>query len=63
MNCTEVNIVAENTYQCIHCTSLLVMLEAWPLFTRDIHKPWQLITISVKATTLPQEHLNSEKQV
>jgi hypothetical protein len=61
MYCTKVNLVEEKTYQCIHRTSLLVMLETWPLFTRDIHKPWQLITISVKATTVSQEHLNSQK--
>ena len=51
-----------NIYQSIHGTSLLVMLEAWPLFTRNINEPWQLISISVKPTTVPQEYLRQKKK-
>ena len=51
-----------NIYQSIHGASLLVMLEAWPLFTRNINEPWQLISISVKPTTVPQEYLRQKKE-
>ena len=38
------------------------MLEAWPLFTRNINEPWQLISISVKPTTVPQEYLRQKRR-
>jgi hypothetical protein len=44
-------------YQCIHGTSLLVMVITWPLFSRDINEARQLISFHITTTTLAKEYL------
>jgi hypothetical protein len=39
------------------------MLEARPLFTRNINETWQLVSLSVQPTTVPQEYLSSKKKL
>ena len=48
-------------YQCIHGTSLLVMVITWPLFSRDINKARQLISLHITTTTLAKEYLLTQK--
>jgi hypothetical protein len=44
-------------YQCIHGTSLLVMVITWPLFSRDINQARQLISFHITTATLAKEYL------
>lgn len=57
MGSNQLSVLDLTTYESIHCTGLLVVLESRTLFTRNIHQSWKFVTIGVKPSTLTQENL------
>lgn len=50
------------TYQSIHGTSFLVMLESRTLLTRNIDQSGKLIALSIKTTAVTKENLSMIKK-
>lgn len=52
---------ARETYQRVHGTGFFVVIETWPLLTRDVNQTRQIVSIKITHTVVTEENLYENK--